>query len=175
MLHVQLLDDTQLGFANPLADLLDPIPMQARFNFGNPSGPQLLGETVIDLEDRWFCKEWTDNTVYKPREVRDLYNPKQPGLSVGKMMVMVDAVLFVDSDEKPPRNVNIAGRQMPMEMRVIVWNLRDVSPKEGYTSNVQVVSYLAVLYAVCFKLNHGFPSSTATAPFGAQCINTLFY
>ena len=138
MLHVQLLDDTQLGFANPLADFLDPIPMQARFNFGNPAGPQLIGETVIDLEDRWFCKEWTDNTVYKPREVRDLYNPKQPGLSVGKMMVMVDAVLFVDSDEKPPRNVNIAGRQMPMEMRVIVWNLRDVSPKEGYTSNVQV-------------------------------------
>jgi len=27
---------------------------------------------------------------------------------------------------------------MPMEMRVIVWNLKDVSPKEGYTSNVQV-------------------------------------
>ena len=149
MLHVQLLDDTPLGIANPLADILDPVPMPARFNFGNPAGPQLIGETIVDLEDRWFCKEWTDNTVYKPREVRDLYNEdKQPGLSVGKMMLMVDAVLYVDSDEKPPRNINVAGRQMPMEMRVIVWNLRDVSPKEGYTSNVQVVGNFAVDFAL---------------------------
>ncbi len=148
MLHIQLLDDTQLGFANPLAEIVDPVPVQARFNFGNPNGPQLIGETVIDLEDRWFCKEWTDNTVYKPREVRDLYNPKKPELSVGKMMVMVDAVLFVDSDEKPPHNINIAGRQMPMEMRVIVWNLRDVSPKEGYTSNVQVFEESCCIFRV---------------------------
>jgi hypothetical protein len=28
-----------------------------------------VGETTLDLEDRWFCEEWKD-LIYKPREAR---------------------------------------------------------------------------------------------------------
>ena len=28
-----------------------------------PDASQMIGETVIDLEDRWFCEEWARKTV----------------------------------------------------------------------------------------------------------------
>ena len=28
-----------------------------------PEASTLIGETVIDLEDRWFCEEWAKKTV----------------------------------------------------------------------------------------------------------------
>ena len=34
------------------------------------------------------------------------------------------------------------GRRMPLELRLIVWNLKDCAPKDGYTSNVRVVTQL---------------------------------
>jgi len=101
-----------------------------------------IGETIVDLEDRWFCEEWSVKTVNKPRETRDLFNSGNPGISVGKMMVIVDAVLRVDADDKPEKDVNIAGRQMPLEMRLIIWNLRNCAPKDGYTSDVKVFAEL---------------------------------
>ena len=30
-----------------------------------------VGETTLDLEDRWFCPEWRD-LIHKPREVCNL-------------------------------------------------------------------------------------------------------
>jgi len=126
-LHVCLYDDIQ--FMGILS--LEPL-----------FGLKKIGETVIDLEDRWFCEEWAQKTVHKPRETRDLFNPERPGISVGKMMVMMDMVMRVDAEDKPAKDVNIAGRQMPLEMRLIVWNLRNCAPKDGYTSDIKVVSDL---------------------------------
>jgi len=129
-LHICLLDDVDMfGLQNlPLLDAL----LQAK----------LIGETVLDLEDRWFCDELSQKTVNKPRETRDLYNPQKPGISVGKMMIMVDMCLRVDADDKPTKDVNIAGRQMPLEMRLIIWNLRNCAPKSGFTSDIKVVNSL---------------------------------
>jgi len=120
-LHVALLDDVDLMGLQDIPGL-DQL-LQAK----------LIGETVVDLEDRWFCEEWAQKTVHKPRETRDLYNPDRPGISVGKMLLMVDMCLRVDSTDKPIKDVNIAGRQMPLEMRLIIWNLRNCAPKSGYT------------------------------------------
>ena len=98
-----------------------------------PFGTKMIGETVVDLEDRWFCEEWCDRTINKPREVRDLYHPNHPGISVGKLMVMVDMKQRVDAEDMPVKNIDIAGRQMPIEMRLIIWNLKNCAPKNGYT------------------------------------------
>jgi len=129
-LHVTLLDNVDfMGLG--LGDM-QPFLFQ----------PKLIGETVVDLEDRWFCEEWAQKTVNKPRETRDLFNPSKPGISVGKMMIMVDMCLNVDASDKPQKDVNIAGRQMPLEMRLIIWNLRNCAPKSGYTSDIKVVNNL---------------------------------
>ena len=47
---------------------------------------------------------------------------------------MMDMVMRVDAEDRPAKDVNIAGRQMPLEMRLIVWNLRNCAPKDGYTN-----------------------------------------
>jgi len=99
---------------------------------------EVVGSTVVDLEDRWYCEEWQTETINKPREIRDLYKASEPGLSVGKLQLFVDAFTQVDAPDWPVKDVNISGRQMPLELRVIVWNLKEVAPKDGYTSNVRV-------------------------------------
>jgi hypothetical protein len=122
-LHLALLDDVQFfGLTLPTVPGVDL-----------PFGTKMIGETVIDLEDRWFCEEWCERTINKPREVRDLYNPAHPGISVGKLMVMVDMKQRVDAEDMPVKNIDIAGRQMPIEMRLIIWNLKNCAPKNGYT------------------------------------------
>jgi hypothetical protein len=100
------------------------------------------GSTIIDLEDRWYCEEWREETIYKPREVRDLFKESEPGIAVGKLQLFVDATTQVDAPDKPIKDINIAGRMMPLELRLIVWNLKECAPKDGYTSNVRVATAL---------------------------------
>ena len=38
-----------------------------------------------------YCQEWQTETMSKPREIRELYRPEEPGLSVGKLQLFVDA------------------------------------------------------------------------------------
>uniref|UniRef100_A0A7S4U7T2 C2 domain-containing protein n=1 Tax=Guillardia theta TaxID=55529 RepID=A0A7S4U7T2_GUITH len=123
LLHIRLMEEANLGLLQPVLGNL-------------VGGDRVIGETIVDLEDRWFCEEWAKKTVNKPRETRDLYNQNRPGITVGKMLVIVDAVLRVDVDDYPEKDINIAGRQMPLEMRMIVWNLKSCAPKNGYTSDV---------------------------------------
>jgi len=107
---------------------------------GSLTGDQgeIVGSTSVDLEDRWYCQEWQTETIHKPREVRDLYKLSEPGISAGKLQLFVDAYTQVDAPDWPVKDINIAGRQMPLELRIIVWNLKEVAPKDGYTSNVRV-------------------------------------
>jgi hypothetical protein len=102
----------------------------------------IAGSTVVDLEDRWYCQEWREETIHKPREVRDLFKESEPGIAVGKLQIFVDATTQVDAPDKPIKDINIAGRMMPLELRLIVWNLKECAPKDGYTSNVRVATAL---------------------------------
>ena len=68
---------------------------------------RLIGETTIDLEDRWFCPDWRD-LIHKPREVRDLVNEKdQPGISQGKLLVVLDMVEEVLVEDSPPMDIQV--------------------------------------------------------------------
>mmetsp|Transcript_74429 Transcript_74429/g.198907 ORF Transcript_74429/g.198907 Transcript_74429/m.198907 type:complete len:259 (+) Transcript_74429:1529-2305(+) len=98
----------------------------------------LVGETTIDLEDRWFCPEWRD-LIHKPREVRDLFNEKaQPGLSQGKLWLVLDMLDEVRAADQLPMDIGVLGKTLAMEMRLIVWDTLDTAPKDGYTSDVYV-------------------------------------
>ncbi len=114
--------------------------LDGKFNAlsGAADDTRLIGETVIDLEDRWFCKDWRD-VKYKPREVRDLVNEDAfPGVSQGKLSLFIDMVDQNKAEENPIEDIQVLGKTLNMEMRVIVWNTRDTAPKDSYTSDVYV-------------------------------------
>ena len=58
------------------------------------------------------------------------------------MYIYLHTFTQVDAPDFPAKDINISGRRMPLELRLIVWNLKDCAPKDGYTSNVRVVTQL---------------------------------
>jgi len=114
-----------------------------------------IGQTVIDLEDRWFCQFWRD-VRYKPREVRDLVNEETlPGVSQGKLSLFIDIVDQNKADDNPIEDIQVLGKTLTMEVRVIIWNTRDTAPKDSYTSDV---------YVMCELIGCGQPKMTDTHP-----------
>jgi hypothetical protein len=99
-------------------------------------GDDLIGTTVIDLEDRCFDKDWqalgaenlrTEAPVRwktKPMEYRTL---KIPGLSLprGYIQIWVDILPPGDAVTFPPDDVSLPPTQM-FEMRVVIWKAKDV-------------------------------------------------
>jgi len=123
---------------------------------GKVDNSRLIGETTIDLEDRWFCDKWR-NTKYKPREIRDLVNDDQtepgflPGVSQGKLSLFVDVLDQTKADENEAEDIQVLGKTLPMELRIIIWNTQDTAPKDSYTSDV---------YVACELLGIGTPKLT---------------
>ena len=86
--------------------------LDGKFNAlsGSTDDTRLIGETVIDLEDRWFCKDWRD-VKYKPREVRDLVNEDTlPGVSQGKLSLFIDMVDQNKAEENPIEDIQVLGK-----------------------------------------------------------------
>lgn len=109
----------------------------------------LIGETTIDLEDRWFHKKWqaigaTGEATEEQRKVtgapkyieaRDLHHPTKSN-SQGKLYLWVEIIAIADARAKPPV-VFLAPEEIEIEVRVIVWAMRDFDTPE--TSQVPVV------------------------------------
>ena len=60
LLHVCLLDDIDLW---GMQGALQSVPI-----VGSAFQPKLIGETVVSLEDRWYCEEWRDKTGMNLRQ-----------------------------------------------------------------------------------------------------------
>jgi len=102
----------------------------------------LIGETIIDLEDRLFSKEWQQMQIdgALPREIRPLRNPGNVN-NQGFITIKVEIV---------ERKFAIANPMIPIEppnydffdLRIIVWDATDVKAKDesffggGGTSDV---------------------------------------
>ena len=107
----------------------------------------VIGKTVIDLEDRWFDHRWQkmgeenctvgdgkDNSSAKPRwqtkpvERRSLYHAgaKQPQ---GILEMWLDIMKPDVADVFPPDDVHLPPKQI-FEVRVVLWKARDVPPMD---------------------------------------------
>ena len=103
-------------------------------------GDDLIGETNIDLEDRFFSPEW-QAIKNKPVEYRQLYHPSTKiSQGVVKLWVEIhpaelkkDEVLHWNIEPRPPTD---------FEVRVVVWDTKDVKSEdwEG-TSDIFVRSF----------------------------------
>ena len=77
----------------------DPLIIQT-YDYDFLFGDDLIGTTIIDLDDRWFCPEWK-SLEYKPIEYRELYH-KSTSLAQGTILCWVD--IFEKSESEKPCN-----------------------------------------------------------------------
>jgi len=93
-------------------------------------GDDLIGYTTIDVEDRWFCKQWR-MIKKKPVEWRTLHNPSS-SMPQGKIELWVDIFHAVEAKNHPLINIAPPPKE-EYELRVIVWQCADVTIKDAIT------------------------------------------
>jgi len=102
------------------------------------SGDDFIGKTTIDLENRLFSEAWRDLEP-KPIEVRTLWHPLSSNAQ-GQLEMWLEIMTpqqaattpRVDISPPAPRN---------FEMRVIIWNTKDVAFRDAKMSDIFVVAY----------------------------------
>lgn len=97
-----------------------------------------LGETVIDLENRFFDRVWNSFPI-KPIEKRDIINPAS-GIPVGSVKLWVDIVPSIDVRPGLYQATNIKPRAaQSVEVRVVIWEVFDVPfPKDDNAIDIYV-------------------------------------
>jgi len=102
-------------------------------------GDDFIGETYVDLEDRFFSPEW-QSIKNKPIEFRQLYH-KSTKVSQGIIKCWVEIIPSNDSVNSIPWNIT-PRPTTNFEVRVVVWETKDVKIKdwEG-TSDIYARAY----------------------------------
>ena len=85
-------------------------------------GDDLIGTTCVDIEDRWYSKEWRDMDK-KPVETRTLWSD-QSTVSQGKLSMWMEMLTPSDAKKYPPIDIK-PPPQDEYELRVIVWECKD--------------------------------------------------
>eukprot|EP01138_Halocafeteria_seosinensis_P001972 gb/GECG01002020.1/.p1 GENE.gb/GECG01002020.1/~~gb/GECG01002020.1/.p1 ORF type:complete len:1966 (+),score=293.18 gb/GECG01002020.1/:1-5898(+) len=107
---------------------------------------QLIGETNIDLEDRWFDENWKSMGEHeevwgsekdrrlrpKPVETRFLWHPTSK-MSQGSVRLWVDILSAHQASYFPAVNIE-RPPPAPFEVRLVVWRAKDVPSGDGITN-----------------------------------------
>ena len=94
----------------------------------------LIGETTIDLENRYFNAEWRAMAL-KPVEHRTLTTPTSK-MSAGKVSLWVELLTPAEAKELPMIDIKPPPPE-EFELRVVVWQCREV-PKTGSGDKVDM-------------------------------------
>ncbi|GMF17109.1 unnamed protein product [Phytophthora fragariaefolia] len=96
---------------------------------------QLIGTTTIDLEERWFHREWQEigdshspgkeNSNLKPIEYRHLYVPQSRTTSQGLIQLWVDILTTQQAVRIPPVDIS-PPESKKFEVRVVIWRAENV-------------------------------------------------
>jgi len=89
-----------------------------------------MGNTIIDIEDRWFSKEWRLLPL-KPLERRTLHSPKS-SFSQGKLELFLEILLPADAKKTPMLHIKPPPPE-EYEIRVIVWGTKEITIKDLIT------------------------------------------
>eukprot|EP00742_Colponemidia_sp_Colp-10_P006543 GILJ01007013.1.p1 GENE.GILJ01007013.1~~GILJ01007013.1.p1 ORF type:complete len:1298 (-),score=199.01 GILJ01007013.1:115-4008(-) len=101
---------------------------------------ELIGLTVIDLEDRWLSPEW-QRFREKPTEFRTLRNPAVM-VPQGKVEMWVDLLPVADA-LSIPAEILIKPEPEPFEIRVVIWDTKKVPLVDGTSVDIFVTGELA--------------------------------
>lgn len=101
-----------------------PIVVQA-YDYDDLFGDDLIGETVIDLDDRFFSPEW-QSILEKPVEYRELSHQSSTlGQGVIKLWVEIQPSNKSTGDQ-PVWDIT-PRPQKDYEVRVVVWDTKDLA------------------------------------------------
>jgi hypothetical protein len=98
----------------------------------------LIGNTKIDLENRFFNKEWKD-MKFKPIEYRTLWTPSSSNPQ-GQLKLWVDIMTPDEAKKNPPEPISPPA-PINYELRVIIWDTKEVVFKDKNMSDIFVVGY----------------------------------
>ena len=91
-------------------------------------GDDLIGSSVVDLEDRWFSAAWNGEFAkMPPLELRQLRHPDATG-NQGNLEVWVE--MYEAGDEVPKPMPIFAPPVIDVEMRVVVFKARNIVNKD---------------------------------------------
>ena len=119
----------------------NPLEIEA-YDFDDLFGDDLIGKTVIDLDDRFFSPEWR-GLLDKPIEYRELYHPST-SLAQGTILCWVD--IFEQNGkrnaEQEPWNI----KPEPItdyQLRLSIYNAQNVPMEDAEgTSDVFVKAWI---------------------------------
>jgi hypothetical protein len=115
------------------------------------SSNQLMGETLVDLEDRWYHPKWTSLTP-KPVEARTLLK-KGSNTTQGLVYLWTDIFRVADSGLDSNKKIDISGpEKKTFEIRIVCWRSLGVPSGKGGMSDLYVR----------FSMAGGKPHSTDT-------------
>jgi len=130
----------------------------------------LIGRTVVDLEDRWFDDTWqklgehtrcsTPGAVRwsaKPVEIRPLYTPSQQQPQ-GHVELWVDILAANEAGVFPPDDIALPPPKK-FEVRVVVWQARDCVSMDSFSDSTDS-------YVVCGI--HGCPDQATDVHWRAK-------
>ena len=100
-----------------------PIHIQA-FDYDDLFGDDLIGDTVIDLDDRFFSPEW-ESIKDKPVEFRQLHHPSST-TSQGVVKLWVEIHPTTKSTQESQVYDITPRPQKDYEVRVVVWDTKEV-------------------------------------------------
>lgn len=132
---------------------------------------ELIGKTMIDMEDRYFDHDWLD-IKDKPIETRRLYHPdlKAPQGSIVMWLEIVEREKKTDLKEwdiKLPPVVN-------MQSRLVIWSTRDIPCMDvEEVSDVYVAAFLDPKKSQTTDTH--FRCSSGEASFNWRCLETIPY
>jgi len=99
---------------------------------------ELIGQTRIDLENRFFSKQWNQMT-FKSIEYRTLWNPSSTNPQ-GQLKIWIDIMTMEEASKNPPENIS-PPLPLEYELRVIVWEASNVAFKDKHMSDIFVSGY----------------------------------
>jgi hypothetical protein len=100
------------------------------FNDNTLFSAELVGQTDISLENRLFSKPW--NAGQKPIERRALKRSKTGRLPQGFIETVVQIIPMHEVGTRALDYLLNPPKRMPWEMRVILWNAKNVTAKKIY-------------------------------------------
>lgn len=99
------------------------------------SGDDLIGETCIDLENRFFCPKWVKMDP-KLIELRTLWTDVSR-CPQGRLEMFVEVLTPEEAARIPPKNI-APPQPKPFELRLVVWQTRKCAPKDEKKSDIFV-------------------------------------
>eukprot|EP01114_Cavostelium_apophysatum_P012665 TRINITY_DN2890_c0_g1_i2.p1 TRINITY_DN2890_c0_g1~~TRINITY_DN2890_c0_g1_i2.p1 ORF type:complete len:2032 (+),score=608.70 TRINITY_DN2890_c0_g1_i2:72-6098(+) len=108
------------------------------YDYNKYTKHDLIGTTKIDLENRLFSSEWK-NMERKPMEYRTLWSPSSNSPQ-GQLKMWVDIMTQEEARRNPPIPIALPV-PLEMELRLIVWETKEVVFADKKCSDIFVTAY----------------------------------